>query len=187
MRLASSVKTAPQTSSPTVSTICLCFCDFPYFITFSIKHSYTFHIWKCVLYHESIAQHHHQQWAPSPIFSCENSPYFNAIFHLEKHLFIFRSAHWTLKTVILLPTLLCKIYSKAMPAQKFVVEKEETCGTICAKISQFGRDQKGTMYTLICIQWNAVVVQWIASLKWSPWSGVQFSVMPLYFLLYYYY
>ena len=68
-----------------------------------------------------------------------------------------------------------------------VVEEEEMCGTLCADISRFGRDQKGNMYTSICILGKAVVVQWIASLKISPWSGVQFWAMSLFFLLYYYY
>ena len=62
-----------------------------------------------------------------------------------------------------------------------VVGKEEMCGTICANVPQFGRDQKGNMYTSICVLGKAVVVQWIASLKISPWSGVQFQVMPLFF------
>ena len=68
-----------------------------------------------------------------------------------------------------------------------VVEKEEMCGMICANVSQFGRDQKGTMYTSIHMLGNAVVVQWVGSLKMSPWSRVQFSVMPIFFLLYYCY
>ena len=68
-----------------------------------------------------------------------------------------------------------------------VVEEEETCGTLCADVSRFGRDQKGNMYTSICILGKAVMVQWVASLKISPWSWVQFLVMPIFFLLYYYY
>ena len=52
-----------------------------------------------------------------------------------------------------------------------VVEKEETCGTICANISQFGRDQKGTMYMSICRLGNTIMLQWIASLKISQSLG----------------
>ena len=68
-----------------------------------------------------------------------------------------------------------------------VVEEEEMCGTLCTDVSRFGRGQKGTMYMSICILGKSVVVQWVASLKISPWSQVQFSVMPIFFLLYYYY
>ena len=68
------LKTAPQTSSPSVSSILLCLYYFPISLLFFIEHSHTFHVWKCALYPESIAQHHHQQWAPSPFLSWEISP-----------------------------------------------------------------------------------------------------------------
>ena len=50
---------------------------FPYFF---IQHSHTFHIWNCTLYPESIAQHHHQQWAQSPtllsFFICKSTHFY---------------------------------------------------------------------------------------------------------------
>ena len=67
----------------------LIFWFFPILLLFFIQHSHTFHIWKCALYPEIIAQHHHQQWAPSPISSCEISP----IFHLQKHPFPYLEVH----------------------------------------------------------------------------------------------
>ena len=62
-----------------------------------------------------------------------------------------------------------------------VVVEEETCGMLCANASQFGMDQKGNMYMSICILGKAIVVQWIASLKISLQSGVQFWLMALFF------
>ena len=86
------LKTAPQTSSPTVSSMPLCFHYFSLFhCFFFIEHSHTFHLWKCALYSERIAQHHHQQWAPYPMFFLRNFPYFIAVFHLQKHPFLFES------------------------------------------------------------------------------------------------
>ena len=83
------LKTAPQTSSTTLSTIHLCFCDFSLFFLFSIATLSIFEIAHCTL-----------KALPNIITNSEHNPLLYCHFLFAKApISIFGSAHWTLKTV----------------------------------------------------------------------------------------
>ena len=90
------LKIAPQPSSPTVSTIPLCFYDFPYFykfFSFSIATHSIFGNAHCTL-----------KALPNIITNSEHHPLFflwkfPSFPFAKAHISTFGSAHWTLKTV----------------------------------------------------------------------------------------
>ena len=99
------LKTAPQTSSPMVNTIPLCFYDFSLFyrfLLFSIATNSIFGNAQCTpkaLPNIITNSGHH------PLFFLVKVPLFYCYFSFAKaHISIFESAHWTLKIVPIVVT-----------------------------------------------------------------------------------
>lgn len=87
------LKTVPQTSSPTVNTIHLCFCDLFLFycsFSFSIAMLSIFGNVHCTLkaLPNIITNSDHH-----PLFFPVKFPHFIAIFHLQKHSFLYLEVH----------------------------------------------------------------------------------------------
>ena len=107
------------TSSPTPSPI------FPVKIPlFSICKSTHFYIWKCTLDPENSARHCHQQWAPLLSSAMHPIALPKWLQQVQKMTSFFAGTRTpdtpTDQKNISLPHLFHKIYSKAMPAQKYI-------------------------------------------------------------------